>query len=233
MVREALRPWESRAPGSASRCTPSLDSLWSACSAWATCPGIGPSRASWLMGLPRPAISLRRLHHNLLTLSSSSPTTKGTTTSDTTAQISRPQRWTGWQLKASSWRIITSSPYVRLLGASSSLAGRHGPGPRDWVSKSPTHPHPVGRLQTCGTALCRDPRSRCHRLTLPVTSVSSSVRPSPSLGLSFPTLIFNACDLPCCSRTNTCLFLSLSEGSFTLILNSLYINRCEVSSKVT
>lgn len=156
LAREALRPWEPRAPGSASRCTPSLDSPWSACSAWATCPGIGPSQASWLMGLRRPAISLQRLHRSLLTLSSSSPTTKGTTTWATTAQISRPQLWTGWQLRGSSWRITTSSPYVRLLGANSSLAGRHSPDPRDWVSKSPEHP--VGRLQTLRNSPVQGPQ---------------------------------------------------------------------------
>lgn len=125
---------------------PSLDSPWSACSAWATCPGTGPSPASWPMDLRKPAISLQWLHRSLLTSSSSSPMTKGTTTWATTAQISRPQRWTGWQLRVSSWRTITSNPYAHLLGASSSLAGRHGPDSRDWVPKSPTHP--AGRLQT-------------------------------------------------------------------------------------
>lgn len=91
LARQALRSWEPR-----SQCMLSQDSPWSAYSAWATCPGIGLSPALWLMGLPRLAISLLpRLHRSLHTLSSSSPTTKGTTTWDTMAQISRPQRWTG------------------------------------------------------------------------------------------------------------------------------------------
>lgn len=155
------RSWEPGSPSPASRCMPSQDSPWSAYSVWATCPGIGPSPALWLMGLPRLTISLRRLHRNLHTLSSFSPMTKGTTTWDTMAQILRPQRWTGWQLRASNWRIITSNPYVRLRGANSSLAGRHGPDPWDWVSKPLAHP--VGRLQALqNSSLSMDLRNTCY-----------------------------------------------------------------------
>lgn len=185
--------------GPAWRCTPSLASRWSACSASATCPGTGPSRVWWLTGLGRPVWSLRPLHPSLPISSSSSPTTRATTTWATTAPISRPLHWTGWQPRVSSWRIIIFSPSARLRGANFSLAGRYAPGCWDWprvpqinpacrfplLSQKPPPPipNPSGTWET-----------RTPPILSPVALCDHYLSPLPSLGLSFSNCTLNGWD---------------------------------------